>query len=108
MDNILLGQGRKPGDRDAYETLNRMAHVFSEPLATHDPNASENPPSTSEQVISSPTHIHHPSPLGLQMGQGGDGDTSYRPHPCLDGESPSPSPFYEWGKYCPHPHTRRV
>ncbi|WCJ24526.1 hypothetical protein M5689_006478 [Euphorbia peplus] len=55
MDNILLGQGRSPYDRDAYETLNRMAHVFAKPITTYDPNVSK-------QVISSPTHIHHPSP----------------------------------------------
>ncbi|WCJ31452.1 hypothetical protein M5689_012947 [Euphorbia peplus] len=29
LDNVLLGQGRNPGERDASETLFRMAHVFA-------------------------------------------------------------------------------
>ncbi|WCJ31530.1 hypothetical protein M5689_013019 [Euphorbia peplus] len=55
IDNILLGQGRNPSDRDASETLIRMAHVFAEPIPMFDPNSSD-------QVISSPTHTPHPSP----------------------------------------------
>ncbi|WCJ24584.1 hypothetical protein M5689_006534 [Euphorbia peplus] len=41
LDNVLLGQGRNPGDRDASETLFRMAHVFAEPISMFDPNSSE-------------------------------------------------------------------
>ncbi|WCJ24374.1 hypothetical protein M5689_006338 [Euphorbia peplus] len=55
IDNVLLNQGRNPGDRDASETLFRMAHLYAEPISTFDPNASE-------QVISSPTLTPHPSP----------------------------------------------
>ncbi|WCJ24548.1 hypothetical protein M5689_006499 [Euphorbia peplus] len=55
IDNVLLNQGRNPGDRDASETLFRMAHLYAEPISTFDPNSSE-------QVISSPTFTPHPSP----------------------------------------------
>ncbi|WCJ38008.1 hypothetical protein M5689_019093 [Euphorbia peplus] len=54
LDNVLLGQGRNPGERDASETLFRMAHIFAEPISTYDPNLSE-------QVIPSPLHTSHPS-----------------------------------------------
>ncbi|WCJ21126.1 hypothetical protein M5689_003305 [Euphorbia peplus] len=54
LDNVLLGQGRNPGERDASETLFRMAHIFAEPISTFDPNLSE-------QVIPSPLHTSHPS-----------------------------------------------
>ncbi|WCJ31587.1 hypothetical protein M5689_013068 [Euphorbia peplus] len=55
IDNVLLNQGRNPGERDASETLFRMAHLYAEPISTFDPNASE-------QVIPSPPHSPHPSP----------------------------------------------
>ncbi|WCJ39854.1 hypothetical protein M5689_020808 [Euphorbia peplus] len=55
IDNVLLNQGRNPGERDASETLFRMAHLYAEPISTFDPNASE-------QVISSPALTPHPSP----------------------------------------------
>ncbi|WCJ38336.1 hypothetical protein M5689_019405 [Euphorbia peplus] len=54
IDNILLNQGRNPGERDASETLIRMAHIFAEPISMFDPN--------SDQVISSPTLTPHQSP----------------------------------------------
>ncbi|WCJ21177.1 hypothetical protein M5689_003353 [Euphorbia peplus] len=41
IDNVLLNQGRNPGERDASETLFRMAHLYAEPISTFDPNASE-------------------------------------------------------------------
>ncbi|WCJ24657.1 hypothetical protein M5689_006599 [Euphorbia peplus] len=55
IDNVLLNQGRNPGERDASETLFRMAHLYAEPISSFDPNASE-------QVISSPVFTPHPSP----------------------------------------------
>ncbi|WCJ21113.1 hypothetical protein M5689_003293 [Euphorbia peplus] len=55
IDNVLLNQGRNPGERDASETLFRMAHLYAEPISSFDPNASE-------QVISSPIFTPHPSP----------------------------------------------
>ncbi|WCJ29315.1 hypothetical protein M5689_010959 [Euphorbia peplus] len=54
IDNILLNQGRNPGERDASETLIRMAHIFAEPISMFDPN--------SDQVISTPTLTPHQSP----------------------------------------------
>ncbi|WCJ30851.1 hypothetical protein M5689_012374 [Euphorbia peplus] len=55
IDNVLLNQGRNPGERDASETLFRMAHLYAEPISSFDPNASE-------QVISSPILTPPPSP----------------------------------------------
>ncbi|WCJ30572.1 hypothetical protein M5689_012122 [Euphorbia peplus] len=55
IDNVLLNQGRNPGERDASETLFRMAHLYAEPISSFDPNVSE-------QVISSPVFTPHPSP----------------------------------------------
>ncbi|WCJ31586.1 hypothetical protein M5689_013067 [Euphorbia peplus] len=55
IDNVLLNQGRNPGERDVSETLFRMAHLYAEPISSFDPNASE-------QVISSPVFTPHPSP----------------------------------------------
>ncbi|WCJ37741.1 hypothetical protein M5689_018847 [Euphorbia peplus] len=72
LDNVLLGQGRNPGERDASETLFRMAHLYAEPMSTFDPNASE-------QVIPSPPHTPHPSPSLPSVTEVSDSHTSIPP-----------------------------
>ncbi|WCJ18331.1 hypothetical protein M5689_000692 [Euphorbia peplus] len=43
IDDVLLGQGRsEERNRNASEVIDRMAHLFTEPLASFDPNAAEN------------------------------------------------------------------
>ncbi|WCJ44065.1 hypothetical protein M5689_024757 [Euphorbia peplus] len=72
IDNVLLNQGRNPGERDASETLFRMAHLYAEPISTFDPNASE-------QVIPSPPHSPHPSPSLPSVTEVSESQTSIPP-----------------------------
>ncbi|WCJ29282.1 hypothetical protein M5689_010927 [Euphorbia peplus] len=62
MDNVLLGQGRNPGERDARTTIEKMAHLDANPISSFDPNVPEGQ-NTFDQALPSPSHTPVPSPI---------------------------------------------
>ncbi|WCJ21135.1 hypothetical protein M5689_003314 [Euphorbia peplus] len=62
LDNVLLGQGRNPGERDARITIEKMAHLDATPISSFDPNVPEDQ-NTSDQALPSPPHTPAPSPI---------------------------------------------